>query len=302
VGLGRVADGMADVDEAMTAVAAGELTPHTTGRAYCNMIMICAQLGDIGRAVEWQQATERWSAVHADSGWPGICRVFHAGLLRLRGALPDAEREARRAAEELANFLADIAGEAFYELGEIHLRAGDLRAAGEMFAEAHARGREPQPGLALLRLAEEDLDAARSMIEYALRDPHLPVLQRAKLLPAFVEVMVRCGALDAAAEGVAELEPIITPYTSPALAASASLARGELELERGRPDEAALHLRSARRTWLDIDMPFEVARTRLLLARAYRTLGQMDEATLEERAGRATLERIGAKALTSLQA
>jgi DNA-binding winged helix-turn-helix (wHTH) protein len=298
VGLGRVAEGMADVDEAMTAVAAGELTPHTTGRTYCNMITMCDQLGDIGRAVEWQQVTERWSAPHANSGFPGICRVYRAGILRLRGALPDAEREARRAAEELANFLADIAGEAFYELGAIHLCAGDLHAAGAMFAEGHARGREPQPGLALLRLAEGDRDAARSMIEYALRDPHVPVLDRAKLLPAFVEIMVRCGALDAAADGVVELETITETYTSPALAASASVARGELELARGRPDEAALHLRRARRTWLDIDMPFELARTRLLLARAYRTLGQVDEATLEERAGRATLERIGARALT----
>jgi hypothetical protein len=109
---------------------------------------------------------------------------------------------------------------------------------------------------------------------------------------------VRCGTLDAAATGVAELETITATYTSPALVASASLARGELELARGRPDEAALHLRRARRTWLDIDMPFELARTRLLLARTYRTLGQVDEAMLEERAGRATLERIGAKALT----
>ena len=298
VGLGRVAEGMADVDEAMTAVAAGELTPHTKGRTYCNMISMCDQLCDVGRAVEWQQVAERWSAPHADSGFPGICRVYRAGILRLRGALPDAEREARRAADELASFLADIAGEAFYELGEIHLRAGDLHGAGAMFGEAHARGREPQPGLALLRLAEGDRDAARSMIEYALRDSHLPVLDRVKLLPAFVEIMVRCGALDAAANGVAELETITAIYSSPALVASASLARGELELARGRPDEAALHLRRARRTWLDIDMPFEVARTRLLLARTYRTLGQVDEATLEERVGRATLERIGAKALT----
>jgi DNA-binding winged helix-turn-helix (wHTH) protein len=299
VALGRVTEGMALVDEAMATVMGGQLTAHTTGRTYCNMIVICDQLGDVGRAAEWLQVAERWGAPHADSAFPGICSVYRAGLLRLRGALPEAEREARRATEGLANFLADIAGEAFYELGAIRLRVGDLHGCGAMLNEAHTRGRDPQPGLALLRLAEGNRDAARSMIEYALADPTLPALDRAKLLPAFVEIMVTCGALDPAARGVEELESITSTYTAPALVASAAVARGELELARGRPDDAALHLRRARRTWLDIDMPFELSRTRLLLARAYRTLGQMDEANLEEGAGRAALDRIGAKAFAN---
>ncbi|HKH93411.1 MAG TPA: protein kinase [Gemmatimonadaceae bacterium] len=299
VALGRVGEGMALIDEAMAAVAGGELTPHTTGRAYCNMISVCERLSDFGRAAEWQDVAEHWGDPYADSAFPGICRVFRAGILRIRGALPEAEREARRACEELEDFLEDIAGEAFNELGEIRLRAGDLPGAGTMFAEAHARGREPQPGLALLRLAEGSPDAARSMIERALAEPALSPLDRSKLLPAYVEIMIACEALDAAEAAATELQTITETYTAPALVASAAVARGALALARGNADEAVLHLRRARKTWTEVDMPFELASTRLLLARAFTTLGHLDEAGLEERAARATLERIGAKSITA---
>ncbi len=294
VALGRVADGMALMDDAMTAATAGELTPRTTGRAYCNMMSTCERLGDYGRAAEWHEATHGWCEPHADSGYPGICRVHRAGILRLRGALPEAEQEARRAAGELGEFLADVAGEAFYELGEIRLRMGDHSAADAMFGEAHARGRDPQPGLALLRLAQGNCEAARSMIERSLGEPSLAALDRAKLLPALVEIAAACGAAGTAAEGASELEAITTTYTSPALVASAALARGTAELARGRADDALVHLRRARRIWTEIDLPFELARTRLLLSRAYSALGDRDEAAMEERAALAIMSRLGA--------
>jgi tetratricopeptide (TPR) repeat protein len=293
VALGRVKDGMALIDEAMTAVSAGELTPRTTGRAYCNMMSTCERLGDIGRALEWSEAANAWLVPHADSGYPGVCRVHRAGLLRKRGALAEAEREARRAAEELGDFLIDVAGEAFYELGEIRLRMGDLPGAGAMFGEAQVRGRDPQPGLALLRLAEGRADAARGMIERALSAPELTALDRARLLPALVEVSVACGEIDRAESGAAELETITATYTSPALVASAALARGRVELARDRAEQAVLHLRRASRIWADIDLPIELAHTRLLLSRAYAAVGDADAAELEERTAQAAMARIG---------
>jgi tetratricopeptide (TPR) repeat protein len=300
VALGQVNDGMALIDEAMTAVTAGELTPRTTGRAYCNMISTCGRLGDIGRAAEWYEVAHGWVGPHADSAYPGICRVHRAGILRLRGALAEAEHEARRATEELGDFLVDVAGEAFYELGQIRLRMGDLPAAGEMFSEAHARGRDPQPGLALLRLAQGRFAAARSMIERALIEPGLPVLDRVKLLPALVEIRVACGDLAGAAEGSSELEAITTTYASPALVGSAALARGRVELARGQAEQALVHLRRACRIWAEIDLPIELAQTRLLLARAYSDLGNPDESELERRAAHATMERIEAGARSAV--
>jgi len=292
VAIGRVADGMALIDDAMTAATAGELTPRTTGRAYCNMMSTCERLGDYGRAAEWHEAAHRWTEPHAESGFPGICRVHRAGILRLRGALPEAEQEARRAAGELGEFMVDVAGEAFYELGEIRLRMGDHSAADAMFGEAHARGRDPQPGLALLRLAQGNGEAARSMIERSLAEPSLAPLDRAKLLPALVEIAVSCGA-PGAAEGAAELGAITTTYSSPALVASAALARGTVELARGGAEDALAHLHRARRIWIEIDLPFELARTRLMLSRAYSALGDGDAAAMEERAALAIMSRIG---------
>jgi len=295
--LGRVKEGMELIDEAMTAVAAGRLTPRTIGRAYCNMISICERLGDFGRAVEWYDAAHVWCEPHADSGYPGICRVHNAGLLRLRGALAKAEREATRAAAELDGFLADVAGEAFYELGEIRLRMGDLPAAGEMFREAHARGRDPQPGMAALRLAEGKPEAARSMIMRALMEPGLTMLDRAKLLPTLVEVSIACDELAAAEEGAVELETIMVTYTSPALVASAALSRGRVEFARGHAREATVHLRRACRVWTEIDLPLELAQTRLLLSRAYSVEGNIDDAELEERAARTVMDSIRAGTL-----
>ena len=292
IALGRVTEGLALIDEAMTAVSAGELTPHTTGRAYCNMMSTCDRLGDIGRALEWSDAARGWLVSHADSAFPGVCRVFRAGMLRKRGALAEAEREARRAATELADFLLDVAGEAFYELGEIRLRSGDLAGAGDMFGEAQVRGRDPQPGLAWLRLAEGRAEAARGMIDRALSAPGLAALDRARLLPALVEISIACGETARADAGAAELETITETYASPALVASAALARGRVELARERPEPAIPHLRRAARIWTEIDLPVELAQTRLLLARAYAALGDTDAAELEDRTAQAALARI----------
>jgi tetratricopeptide (TPR) repeat protein len=292
VALGRVKEGMALIDEAMTAATAGELTPRTTGRAYCNMLSVCRRLGDFGRAAEWYEVAQTWCEPHAQSGYPGICRVHRAGILRLRGALTEAEDEARRAATELEDFLTDVAGEAFYELGEIRLRMADLPAAAEMFAQAHARGRDPQPGLTFLRMAEGKVEAARSMIDQALVEPGLTILDRAKLLPAAVEIRVGCNDIPAADDAASELEIITATYTAPALVASAAQARGRVELARGQPQQAIWNLRRACRIWTELDLPVELARTRLLLSRAYSSLGNTDEAELEERTAEAAMERI----------
>ena len=288
VALGQVREGMALIDEPMTAATA-ELSPRTTGRAYCNMMSTCELLGDVGRAAEWFDAAHGWSEPYTGSGYPGICRVHRAGILRLKGSLKEAEHEARRATEELADFLADVAGEAFYELGEIRLRMGDLPGAEEMFREAHSRGRDPQPGLALLRLAEGKAESARSMIERVLVEPGLTMLDRARLLPALVEIRIACDETAAAADAVTDLETITATYTAPALVASATLARGRVTLARGQFEQAALHLRRACRSWAEIDLPIELAQTRLLLARVYSALGNADEAALDERTAHAAL-------------
>jgi tetratricopeptide (TPR) repeat protein len=171
---------------------------------------------------------------------------------------------------------------------------GDHPGAEAMYGEAHARGRNPQPGLAWLRLAQGNAEAARSMIERSLADPAVATLTRAKLLPALVEIAIAGDAIDRAASAAQELETITETYGSPALVASAELARGAVELARGNAEEALRRLGRARRIWTEIDLPFELARTRLLLSQAYSALGDRDEAAMEEHAALAIMSRIAA--------
>jgi hypothetical protein len=135
------------------------------------------------------------------------------------------------------------------------------------------------------------------MIERALVESGLTMLDRAKLLPAVAEIRVACNEIAAADQGVSELETITATYTSPALVASAALARGRVELARGHPERAMPHIRRACRIWTELDLPIELAQTRLLLSRAYSALGNSDEAALEERTADAAMERLGAGAL-----
>jgi tetratricopeptide (TPR) repeat protein/tRNA A-37 threonylcarbamoyl transferase component Bud32 len=299
VALGKVREGMGLIDEAMTAATAGELSPKSTGRAYCNMMSTCEWLGDFGRAAEWYEVARGWMEPHTESWYPGICRVHRAGILRMRGALSEAEQEAWRAAGELTDFLTDVAGEAYYELGVIRLQMGDPAGAEQMFREAHARGRDPQPGLSLLRLAEGKSEAARSMIERAMMEPGLLALDRAKLLPALIEVQVACGNISEAAQAASELETIAGTYPTPALEASAALGRGRLDLARGAAEQAVVQLRRACRIWAELNLPGDLAGSRLLLSRAYSALGNTDEAELEERTALATIERVRAGAFRS---
>ncbi|HEU4640976.1 MAG TPA: protein kinase, partial [Gemmatimonadaceae bacterium] len=235
VAQGRLAEGMALIDEAMVAATSGQLGPRTTGRTYCNMMSTCGKLADYRRAGEWSEEARRWSTRHTESGFPGICRVHRAELLRLRGAWPEAELEARRASTELEHFLDDIAAEAYYELGEIRLRMGDLEAADALFRRAHGLGRDPLPGLALLRLAQDRIESARALLERALSDSVLTPLDRTRLLPARAEVALAAGALETARAAAEELGTIATVYATPALAAGAAFARGLMELGEGIP-------------------------------------------------------------------
>jgi class 3 adenylate cyclase len=293
VAKGEVEEGLPLLDEGTAAAVSGELGPMATGVIFCNMIVACEQLGDYRRAGEWSEAAKRWCERQAIAGFPGICRVHRAEVMRLRGAWPEAEQEARRACEELREFNLEAAAEAFYEVGEVRLRVGDLDAAEESFSQANELGREPEPGLALLRLAQGKLDAAVACIRRALRE-ETHDLSRARLLPTHAELSIAAGDPDGARAAAEELEATAAKYGTSALKAGAAHARGSLELAAGEPAEAVRYLRSALRLWREIDLPYEAARTRLRLADAYRADQDIDSALLELRSARSGFERLGA--------
>jgi class 3 adenylate cyclase len=294
--LGRVAEGMPLMDEAMVAVVGGELAPEAAGYVYCGMIGACSKLGDYRRAAEWTEATLRWCERHSVPAFPGVCRIHKAELMRLSGSLAKAEEEARMACEELPrfNFLSGL-GPANYEIGEVRRRLGDFRAAEEAYARAHEFGYNPQPGLSLLRLAQGKVDAATTGIRQALAETSGNHCLLVRLLAAQAEIALAVGDLKVAASAVEDLEPIVGEYEAASLHAVAAGVRGAVQLAQGDAGGALPDLRRARQAWQKIDAPYEVAELRLLLAKAQRALGDDDGALMEARAARDTLERLGAR-------
>jgi class 3 adenylate cyclase len=211
----------------------------------------------------------------------------------VRGAWSDAELEARRACDELLEFNVSYAAEAFYELGEVRLRRGDLAAARQAFEQAHELGREPQPGLAALHLMEGRTDAARASIKHALDEEARP-LYRARLLPAHVEIALAAGDIEQARAAANELDRISATYRAEALQAVACTAWSRIELDEGLAESAVRNAARAVRLWQEIDAPFEVAQARLVLASGYLAAGSADSATLELQAAASAFERLGA--------
>ncbi|MDQ3646033.1 MAG: hypothetical protein M3345_03760 [Actinomycetota bacterium] len=291
---GEVDKGLGLLDEATVAAVSGELRPFSTGMIYCVAISSTARLAEYGRAGEWTEASRRWCERQSIAGFPGICRVHRAEIMRLRGSWVEAEQEARRALTELQSFNLMFAGEGFYELGEVRLRMGDLEGAEDAFRQAHELGREPQPGLAILRLAEGKTDAARSAIRRSLEDSSNDRLQRMRLLPAQVEIALSTGDTDIAETAIQEMGEICKVFNSKVLEASTLCAQGSLELSRDDAGAAVKTLRKSGRLWTEADLPYEAARSRLLLGLALRADGDEDAAELELRAARNVFEKLGA--------
>ena len=291
---GDAETGLALIEESTVAAVSGELSPYATGIIYCNIIATSFDLADLARAGSWTDAATRWCERQAISGFPGVCRVNRAEVMRLRGSWPEAEEEIRTAVTELGEFAPSVAASAFYELGELQVRMGDLGAAEEAFRQAHALGIEPQPGLALLRMASGDAEAAHRGIRRALSDETRNRLRRARLLPARVEIALAVGEVEEARTASEELTEIAQDYGTPSLKAHATAAAGAVALAERDADAALQELRNAIRLFQEVETPYEAARARLLAADAYRLDGDTDAAELELRAAYATFERLGA--------
>ncbi|HZD23571.1 MAG TPA: hypothetical protein VE569_09245, partial [Acidimicrobiia bacterium] len=272
-------EGMALVDEASALAMSRGDDLRVSSDVYCNMMGICTSLGDYRRAAEWTEEVERWMHAHSVGGFTGVCQVHRAQLKRLRGDWSEAESEARIATVELERFhLLNGIGFAYYEIGEVRRRMGDLDAAEEAFMRAYEYGHPAQPGFALLEMDRGDLDAAAKSIAGVLAGvpsarESTDMLTRGHLLPAQAEIAVASGDYDTALAAITELDEIAKTYDSPAWAAAALTCRGSLELAEGHAVEALGLLDRAWRRWLEIDLPYEAARTRELLGRARLATG-----------------------------
>jgi class 3 adenylate cyclase len=296
---GQIEQGLQLLDEGSAAAVSGELQAYSTTLVYCMTISSCQDVGDFRRAAEWTEKANRWCDRLDVTGFPGACRIHRAELMRLRGDLEAAEKVALAACDELHDFERYITAMGHYEIGEIRRRLGDFATADEAYARANELGHDPQPGLALLRLAEGRLDAAVAGITRTLEESDEP-LSRLRRLPARVEIAVAAGDLKSARSAAAELEKLVDSYKvgghrAPAFDAAVHIAAGRIALAEGDADEAVQRLRQARDQWREVGAPFETAQSRLLLGVAFRRLGDEHAAVAELEAAHSTFERIGAR-------
>ena len=292
---GQVEEGWLLMEAVSAAAVGGELGAYTTGGVFCNTISLCRDLADYGRATEWADAAKRWCERQAITGFPGVCRVHRAEVMRLVGAWTEAEREVRRACDELLEFSPLHAGAAFHELGEVRLRVGDHAGAKEAFAQAHEMGADPQPGRSLLLLAEGKVGSASASIRRSLDELTWNRLARGRLLPAQVQIARAAGDAMTARSAADELASIAEEYATAALRANAEAARGAVALLDDDSEGAVRPLRRACQLWREVDAPYETATTSLVLAEAYLGAGDEAAAAMELRGARSTLARLGAE-------
>jgi len=295
---GSVPDGLALLDESMLAAVSGQLSPIMTGLIYCSVIEACQQVFALGRAGEWTSAFSRWCDQQNEMvAFTGTCLVHRAEIMQLQGAWPKAMAEVNRACEPISRGGIDRgpSAAAFYRKAELHRLRAEVEAAEEAYRAASESGCEPQPGLALLRLQQGQTDAASAAIRRVISAAADP-LERARLLPALVEIMLATGDIEEARSACGDLQEIAGKFGTDALQAMAAHARGAVALAEGEARAAVALLRQAFEVWQAAEAPYEAARVRVLMGLACRSLGDEEGSALEMTAARAIFERLGATA------
>ena len=294
----RVPKGSSLLDEAMLAALSDRLQPMWTGAIYCGLLDACHELVDLRRAHEWTAATSRWcSPLPVASLYPGICRVHQAGMLQLQGAWEEAEAEALAACADMVRIDVFAVAGVWYEVGEVRRARGDLDGAEDAYRQAHEIGRDPQPGLALLRLAQGRVDAAAHVHRH--RD------RRVRRQPPRARAVARRAGRHRARgrrrrhRGRVGRRGDATPRSgsrASVCARSDCAPRAPLPWRAIKASPRSRRSGPRARAWNELDAPYEAARTRVLLADAYALLDDDDAAERERAAARACFERLGAAA------
>ena len=293
---GEHADAFEAVERATAIASSGEAGLYASGMVFCNSIWLFRCCGEWDRAHQWTEVSTRWVERQQVAYFPGLCRIHRSEVLRVRGRLAEAEREGEIAASLLERSIPGHAVIAYAELGEVRRRRGDLAGALSMFERALQLGWSPQPGLGLTLLARGDTPAAFRSIEGAFQRPQ-PTWQfedRASLLLARARIALAAERASTARESVTALERLAADNPAPWTEGACAEAQGRLALFEGRREDALEALDRARRAWSDLDAPYELASTCLVLGAALAEAGDPTSTRLELATARSVFARIGA--------
>jgi len=295
--LGQPAKGIALLDEVLLAVTADELSPIVTGDVYCGVIEACQEMHDVQRAREWTAALSDWCDDHPGLvPYRGQCLVYRSGVRLASGSWEEAMSDATAACQRLAEPSVHPAiGVALYQRAEVHRVKGEFAEADEDYRAAAEHGYDPQPGLALLRLAQHEVMPGSAMIRRALQEGN-DRISLARLLPAAVEIFLAAGCFDEAGEAADRLRDIADGGASRYLEAASHEADGAVALAAGNLQQALASVRKAVAIFVRIDVPYRAARARLLLGECCSRLGDNEGARMELDAATTTFERLGAAA------
>lgn len=282
VAAGEVDRGMALLDEALAAVAAGEVVDLVSvGAMYCKMLHACELTFDVRRAEEWLTLADGFVARTNRLPISAICRTHYGGVLTAAGRWDDAERELTTSIELYDRTYRALRAAAVVRLAALRVRQGRLAEAAELLAGAEHDSHAIQPTIEL-HLARDEADLAAAKIERFFRtDP--PTELAAPLLMLLVQAELARGDTTAARAAVKRLRQLVA---NPMITALADYAFGLVERDAG-------HLESALTAFGRLALPLEEARVRLDLAGVLAGT-QPAMALVEARAALRSFQRLSA--------